>query len=211
MALYDAGVRGGPLVRAARLVALVLPEADVAALSLGDRDRALWAFRDRVFGGGVSERFDCAGCGAPIGFDLGVDFALPPAATPECTVIWGGQEHRLRLPVCADLEAASGGFPLIRLNEAAPWSDMGFRAAAAEAIEAADPAIDMRVEVACEDCGHCTPRGLDVVELLWRDVEGAVTRIMGDVVRLARAFGWTEAECLALSPQRRAFYIGALS
>jgi hypothetical protein len=35
-------------------------------------------------------------------------------------------------------------------------------------------------------------------------------RLMRQVVELARAFGWTEGQVLALSPERRRFYLESI-
>ena len=52
---------------------------------------------------------------------------------------------------------------------------------------------------------------LDVGRLVWREVAGA--RPSGcslDIDALARAYGWTEADVLALTPMRRAAYLQML-
>ena len=38
-------------------------------------------------------------------------------------------------------------------------------------------------------------------------MEGRAKRLLMDVHLLARAYGWSEAEVLALSPARRRFYL----
>jgi hypothetical protein len=48
---------------------------------------------------------------------------------------------------------------------------------------------------------------LDAAALTWAQVRAAAGRLLGDIADLAAAFGWTEAEVLALPERRRAAYL----
>ena len=48
---------------------------------------------------------------------------------------------------------------------------------------------------------------LDVGEFLWAEVRQAAMRLLEDVHALAWAYGWREADLLAMPAQRRAFYL----
>jgi hypothetical protein len=63
------------------------------------------------------------------------------------------------------------------------------------------------VAVGCGECGALTAAALDVPALLWAEVEAQATRLLHDVHALARGYGWSEADVLALSPRRRAAYL----
>lgn len=81
------------------------------------------------------------------------------------------------------------------------------RTALSAAIEAADPLCDLRFELTCVDCDGAVTAELDVPDIVWRELDHHARRIVSDVHMLASAYGWTESECLALSPARRAIYL----
>jgi hypothetical protein len=49
--------------------------------------------------------------------------------------------------------------------------------------------------------------GFDPGAELWRELDRAADDLLADVAALARAYGWTQAEALGLSPVRRARYM----
>jgi hypothetical protein len=59
----------------------------------------------------------------------------------------------------------------------------------------------------CPACGVVFEESLDLASFLWSEFEGRAKRLLLDVHLLARAYGWSEAEVLSLSPVRRAFYL----
>ena len=61
--------------------------------------------------------------------------------------------------------------------------------------------------VTCPDCATTSTAALDVALLLWAQVEVRATALMAQVHALARAYGWTEPDVLALEPRRRAAYL----
>ena len=48
---------------------------------------------------------------------------------------------------------------------------------------------------------------LDVASFVWEELDGWARRLLQDVAVLARAFGWTEEDGVALSPTRREAYL----
>ena len=73
-----------------------------------------------------------------------------------------------------------------------------------------DRAADVQIGLRCADCGHEFSRGLDLAAHAWQALEAAAKRILGEIMTLARAFGWNESQVLALSPTRRATYLRML-
>jgi hypothetical protein len=55
-------------------------------------------------------------------------------------------------------------------------------------------------------CGHETTQ-LDTAALLWDEITARAGALLHEVHRLASAYGWSEAQILALSPARRARYL----
>lgn len=77
----------------------------------------------------------------------------------------------------------------------------------AEAMEAADPQADVRLDLTCPQCAIRWQAPFDIVTYLGREINSWAHRILGDVHVLARAYGWRETDILALSPDRRQFYL----
>jgi hypothetical protein len=74
-------------------------------------------------------------------------------------------------------------------------------------LAALDPAADISLALACDSCGHGWAADFDIGALLWEEIEARARGLLGEIHGLARAYGWTEPEILALSPERRAAYL----
>lgn len=61
--------------------------------------------------------------------------------------------------------------------------------------------------VTCPACGASADVAFDVGALLWERIAAAVPDVLADVAALARAFGWTESDVLALPAARRRAYL----
>jgi hypothetical protein len=72
---------------------------------------------------------------------------------------------------------------------------------------AADPQADVRLALSCPACGHQWQEVFDIVSFLWGEVQAWALRLLREVHTLASAYGWSEADILALSPQRRQMYL----
>jgi hypothetical protein len=76
-----------------------------------------------------------------------------------------------------------------------------------EAIEARDPGAVVSVGYLCPACGasgHCF---LHPPGFVWRKFQNDAQRLLYEIHALARAYGWREADVLALSAQRRRRYL----
>jgi hypothetical protein len=76
-----------------------------------------------------------------------------------------------------------------------------------EALARVDPLAEIAFDFECPACGADFREGLDIAEFFWREIEVEARRLLIDVHTLASAYGWREADVLALSPARRAFYV----
>jgi hypothetical protein len=79
--------------------------------------------------------------------------------------------------------------------------------ALADRMSEADPGSDVRTALTCPDCGHGWQVAFDIVTWFWAEIEDWAHRILREVHTLASAYGWREAEILALSPWRRQLYL----
>lgn len=215
MLAFEKGEHAGPATRGAILLALLRPDLDAiarGAMALGDRDRALWSFKTRRFGKGSAmlAKAQCKTCDEWISLSLGEGFDLPSQNSSSAPCAYAGKTWELRLPTQADLlraEARRGQLDLTALAPEAPWDDPAFLALAETALDDADPAIDIVFDLACPECGTLNACGFDVVDFVWRDIEALAHRLFAEVSTLARAFGWSEAETLSLTPRRRSRYV----
>lgn len=77
----------------------------------------------------------------------------------------------------------------------------------ADALEAFDPLLAFAFTMTCPVCGGAAEHALDLEALALARLQARQTRLLRDVHRLARAYGWTEAEILAVPSSRRACYL----
>ncbi|MFC4015147.1 hypothetical protein ACFOY2_48585 [Nonomuraea purpurea] len=172
------------------------PSAELARLTIGQRDRALFELRAALFGSGLDGVSTCPECGTDVevSFDQG-QLLGPPSPAP------------YRLPTSADVAAA--------LSDPDPCGalvDGCSKGAGAEETAAswaqADPLLDVELCLSCPDCGHEWAESFDIVSYLWSELDGWCRRTLLEVHDLATAYGWNEPQVLALSPWRRQCYLG---
>jgi hypothetical protein len=77
----------------------------------------------------------------------------------------------------------------------------------ARQLEDANPAAVVSFTMECTSCGHSWPATIDVGDALWREIERSAEQSIAEIGTLARSFGWSETEILALSATRRAAYL----
>jgi hypothetical protein len=78
--------------------------------------------------------------------------------------------------------------------------------AVAEGLSAADPHADTMLSLACPDCAHAWQAPLDIASYLFAEVHAWARRLLHEVHDLASAYGWREADILAMAPARRRAY-----
>jgi hypothetical protein len=225
--LWERGHEMPPAQRAVALAEAALADQDgpaAADLPVGDRDHLLMLLRGRLFGPRVTGQDSCAECGAAldVSFDLGALAAGHAPAKAPVTVRVGKRTLRCRALTSADLIAAAGADgPDFRAGllarcvtgtDGQPAGDLPAPAIAKvmSALSAADPLADVRLAVTCGECGHQWDTTFDIASFLWTEICAAVERLLGDVHVLAMAYGWSEAEVLAVGPRRRQYYLQAV-
>ena len=127
----------------------------------------------------------------PTSLDLA---SLDPAADLETN-----RQHLLQRCVTA---ARRGGREV-----AAAELPMEVAAAIAQRMADADPQADVQLALACPKCQHAWKAPLDIVSYFWTEIDAWAGRLLREVHALAYAYGWREAEVLALSPWRRQAYL----
>jgi hypothetical protein len=213
--LLTAWERGCAEPRPARLLALLAtvsssPAHELASLPLGERDRRLLALRERLFGARFAGVASCGRCGEPV--EVAFDAADLPAAEAAAQRVRIG-DGEARMPTTLDLVAAQSARDtdaaramLIErcVGSACAPDDL---AAAATALSEADPFLDLTVATSCTRCGADIALAFDVEAFLWSELDAWARRALRTIAALARAFGWSESEILAMSPWRREAYL----
>lgn len=220
---WEVGRGQHPVERALTLLAAGMPAADRADLArwpLGRRDAALLALRGATLGPALDVHTRCPACGAEIEFSLNIGGRDPDVFEEEPQVEdSGGGRWRFRTPTSADLLAAAEADSVEGAREiligrclvsgptpgAEPPEDV--LAALPDRMAASDPDAEVLVDLKCPDCGHGWRADLDVAAFFWTEVDSAARRLLRDVHVLAGAYGWREADILAMSPARRRIYM----
>jgi hypothetical protein len=225
LATWDGCVPQPPAVRALTLLAAAGPVADPASLPLGRRDTALLELHVWAFGGELDAVADCPACGERLEFavDPGILVAPRDADDPgQLTVRAGRYEVRCRPPVAGDLAAlpADGAELLARCVLGATRDGVrveagalpaAVRSAVEERMAAADPGAEILLALVCPACETGWVEPLDPAAFVWAELDDRARRLAAEVHLLAAAYGWAEAEILALSPWRRRLYLDAVA
>jgi len=228
LGLWEGAAAAPPAERAEILLAF---QCEAQISSLGGRNAALVALRRRLFGGMQPLRCNCTACGAVAEFTIdcaALEQALlpSPGANEPQRLDAGGYRIEFRMPDLTDLRRAfhacsdSDEFVALLLDscvlrceredgrQSAP-RDLPTLVAEAlsRRMEELEPGASVGFDVACPECGAQWTAPMDVGEVLWAEVQSHAERILLEVDALARAYGWTEPEVLALSPSRRTAYL----
>jgi hypothetical protein len=226
LSLWERGLARHPIDRALLLCSWARPELPgerLAGLPLGVVNTALLRMRARLFGPRIELQVRCEQCGEQLAVGLVVDELLADADQGDDRGEVDVGAFRFRVPdsrdmasVASELDAEAAALRLLeRCCIAHPGTAVPALAAMLGDVEArlevADPIADLRLAVSCEACGHAWDTTLDAGALLWDEVRRHAEGLLGQVAALARAYGWTERDVLALSPRRRAAYLGMLA
>jgi hypothetical protein len=219
--------------RAIRLLALAMPDRDPSALArlpLGTRDGLLLAVRNALLGDRLEAQDACPGCGARVealldGAALAAGCSPPPA---QWTIESDGCRLTLRALDSLDAAAAAqsddvGGARTLLITRAvisaeragAPIAveDMPPHLAStiADSIAKHDSGAELLLQFSCPSCERIWTGVLDVASFVWRELAVRAERLLYDVHTLARAYGWSEAEILAMSSARRSAYVALVT
>ena len=224
--IWEQGVNQSTVTQGLLLLSLLFPdvtENDLANLTIGQRDRNLLILREWLFGSQIDGVINCPYCGELAEFSLNIDdIRLDPGHREEIlTVTEGEYQIQCRLPTSRDLLAISGenlaktAENLLKrclVQVSSPnLSDSSLPPSLfhtlSQAIAEADPQSDIQLALDCPACQHHWLALFDIVSFLWQEVQAWVMNLLRDIHQLATTYHWSEADILALSPQRRQFYL----
>lgn len=228
LGLWERAAPLAPLQQAVVLAAATDSSAhptDVAVLPIGQRDRRLLRLRASMAGPMLEATTTCASCGERVELSLDTTGLVEPPVTsmgPYTTDV-EGVSVTWRSPTTADLEHIASLADLATADEAlfercvlsvggagpmtAAELSPEVRAAVTAAMSEVDPLAELLVDMTCVHCAEQFTAELDVAEATWAELRACAHRVLHEVDALARAYGWTEDEVLALSEWRRAAYL----
>lgn len=203
----------------------------IAALSIGQRDRLLLEMRERLFGSRLNGLTDCTECNQVLEIHLDTSALKLPqseAMADPLSVMLDEYKIVFRLPNSLDLAAianvASIELGRRRLLQRLIVSALhqGQQVASEDLPEAivalmelkmseAEPQADIQLTLICSNCGARNQTLFDIGSLLWKEVDLLGLRLLREIHELAQAYGWSEAEILAMSSLRRRCYLEMLA
>lgn len=228
--MLDTGARQDPLDRTITILLAVEPAStrtQLASMPLDERDARLFRAREELLGPILEWTAVCPACGATVEstFDLR-HLPTPDAATRrepgELRV--GRWSLEIRVLDSRDVAAAAvASSPAEARTILAQRSVVrasrdgvdvtgtplpaGVVAAISRRLAAAAPLAEVVIGVSCPDCATRWEVSLDIAAFMWEELSARAQTLLAEIAMLARAFGWTESESLALSAQRRARYL----
>ena len=231
LAAWEQG-SGLPLYQQALLwLARAVPERsweELAQLSIGQRDAELLELREQLFGPQLSSVAACPACGErlELAFQVQDIRAETVVEGTELTLQKDGWQVQFRLPNSLDLAAVhqarsvgeGRGLLLERCVLSAQRQDKKrpgrLPPAVVEAVTVqmaeADPQAETRLALACPACGHQWSAVFDIAAYLAGEIRHWAQRLLREVHALAYAYGWREADILAMSALRRQAYLEML-
>jgi hypothetical protein len=207
------------------------PAEELGRLRIGQRDARLLTLREWTFGSCLVGLANCPDCGERVeaAFDAADIRAAAESETAEVLAL-GVADHavRFRLPSSLDLLAVAASQDLetarrtlferclvaaLRRDEPVAAAELPTEVVQAvmAGMAAADPQADVQLALSCPACGRQWLMAFDIVAFFWSEVQTWAQRILREVHVLATAYGWREADILALSPQRRQIYLDMVS
>ena len=231
LSIWETGWGVTPSERALALLAPAFPELtpqNLATLSIGDRDGRLLTLREATFGSQIDATAHCPGCGERL--ELAMQVAdirvadLPDQAATGNSLSVEGYEIQFRLPGTADVAAVATESDLARARQMllsrcliaarhtdsdAPLDQLPERVLSAVVAKMADvdPQANVELAVSCPNCHQKWEASFDIASFFWSELDAWGQQIVREVHALASAYGWREADIVAMSPRRRQMYL----
>ncbi len=205
--------------------------ADIArALTIGSREALLLHLRRLTLGEQMPCVLDCPACSAPMDLDLRVaDLLLPPYAplpqehTAEIGQNGSNQTFAFRLPTGADQEIAArqarhnpadAAEALLQRCLASPPDaplTPEIVASLAQHIAEKDPQAEIRLNLACPECGHAFTALFDTATYFFKELADRAAHLYRQVHLLAFYYHWSEAEIMSMTAVKRRRYLTLLT
>jgi hypothetical protein len=226
--VWELGSGLHPIDQAMLVLGFACPEHTRQALvnfCLGHRDLLLFEVHRRTFGDRLGAYTECPTCQERLEFYLSCELLSGDAAPHEeltKIVTIQGSDFTLRCPNSRDAAAAAASenpeaarkilLTLCAAPAAGSMQDIdalaeSTREAIAGELAAIDPRAETLLDVICPACGHAWQAVFEIIRFLWAEIRAVARRLLQEVDALARVYGWSEADILAMSETRRRWYV----
>lgn len=229
--VWEGGQGEPPYRQAFLLLVAACPEEtpeEILSLSIGSRDARLLTLREWTFGPEFTSLTACPSCSERLEFsmnigdirisaseprnqplhlaldDYSIDFRLPNTGDLIEAGRGSGREHvqKVLIERCVrDARRQDEKLAAEHLPPRVVW-------ALATQMAEADPQAETQLSLSCPACGHKWQALFDIVTYFWSEIQAWAVRILREIHLLASAYGWREADILAMSPLRRHLYLG---
>jgi T4 bacteriophage base plate protein len=201
---------------------------ELAELSIGSRDSRLLTLRELTFGPELTSLTVCPACSEKLESSLNVAdlrISTPEPRNQLLHLELDDYSIDFRLPNTGDLIEAGRSSDLEQIqrelakrcvneirrqDEKLTTEHLPSHVVELLAMKMteADPQADTQLSLSCPVCGHSWQALFDIVSYFWSEIQAWAVRILREVHLLASAYGWREADILAMSPLRRHLYLG---
>jgi hypothetical protein len=228
--IWEQGMGESPVNQAVLILSSACPEVsekEIMELSIGQRDKYLITLHEWTFGSRFSGLAFCPSCGENVELNFSAEEILKSSEEnpeAELTVNSGNFDVSFRLPNSQDIlsikdfrnifsaqqqlteqcilkvkhegkEIPKGQIPEYLLE------------ALVNKMAEQDPIADIQLELTCPSCALSWHSTFDIVSYFWAEINAWAHRILAEVHTIASAYGWKEADILAMSPMRRQLYL----
>jgi hypothetical protein len=221
--LLEAWGRGAPqsdLDRAVTLLAAASPdqsEADLAAVSIPERNLALLRLHQFSFGDSLRGYVPCSSCGARLEFEASASAMADrlEAVKPRVAATWEaeGAQFSMRPADSRDLAAVACQNDSQRARRlllercTTPPRVEGCEEMAARTFNELHEGAEILLSLFCPACAQIDRVDLDIARFLWSEVRHAALGLLREVHELASAYGWSESAILTMDGARRRVYL----
>jgi hypothetical protein len=230
LAAWERGLGQRLMDRLLTLLAAMDPQSPrdaLARLSIGRRDAGLLSLREKIFGPRLTGLADCPRCHERLELSFTAADIRNSSDAPALEALsirvadWQvifrlpNSDDLLAISDCRDTDAGRAlllGRCILTVEEnseprAVDDVPLNVLNAAVQRMGEADTLGDVHLALRCPMCGHEWQAPFDIGSFLWTEINAWAHRTLQDVHVLARAYGWREADILALSPLRRQVYL----
>lgn len=221
---------GGRFVDTERLLDAidpVVPNGSSPARTLGEINRAVLAARASTIGAVLDAVVNCPACAEPVSLEVPIDLLIDHARTaPGSTVSSAkdGWQVTARMPTLRDLVHAARALTVVAaratvVERCIVHAELDGRSMSAadvpeaivvelaERLDELDPLIDPQFSLRCPECTASFVVPFDAAAYVHGELSARARDLLCEVDALARRYGWTEPDILALPPVRRARYL----
>jgi len=219
LAVWETGRPQHALDRALTILAAATPgatRADLADLSIGERDTRLLQLRTLVFGPSAEGFAECPQCTERVEFPLDTatltslpegrvsarpvsETVLRPLTSRDLAAITSAPDNEAALQILLERCAGRTDLPNDAIEELSR-----------DLLEL-DPQAEINLHLTCPACDYAWDLPFDVVEFFWKEIAVHAQCLLREIDTLARAYGWTEREILSLPAARRQTYLELLA